>query len=532
MKRFFILISCLLLIVSLSISALAARVAIDWKDYIDYTYPGIDYDINDVFIPSGQTGCVWTFYLETQTVSGSSESRFSYTFGDVTDLSYYNVRFRLQDDMMLDVSSLSQQSSLDVHFLLSADVVGRVRYRSYVYYYDSSGNALNSVESTWAILPSGDIFTIPIDLTSMPSGTEYLSFDFQFIGNNTSDYPIVSGDSVSFTYLGISFETYSPGTLVFDPMIIEPQDYLVNESSNGTTSTLFVSVPAEDITMQWHLLRDDDYSIIKQSYGNPFPVTLDRQEYDYWIDCLVYDKLDITDIVDGSTMTVDFDILPELGQYEPLVGSVRYQVRYFDNSGNLLDNVNFFVVPDANWFDETKLDLEINKPAGAVTMSFYLQFMDIYSEQLPCTFTLELKSVSFVCDIPTMVRVQQETGRTNQLLEEIKDGWEPDPSLPSFNDSLEDSLDKEDQIIDQLDPDGVVGDLDDIQVTVLDRILLLANSFQMISLMFQAFLKVPVLEVVAYVSLLLGLLASLLGIGMAAGRAVSRREARSGKKGK
>lgn len=108
-----------------------------------------------------------------------------------------------------------------------------------------------------------------------------------------------------------------------------------------------------------------------------------------------FDRLDISDIVNGSTLTVDFKIKPTLTDAEPIIDAVRYQVRYFDAYGNLLDGVHFLSVPNSDWFTDAKLDLQIDKPAGAVSMTFIAQFMDIYSEQLPCSFSVDLESVNF-----------------------------------------------------------------------------------------------------------------------------------------
>lgn len=303
---------------------------------------------------------------------------------------------------------------------------------------------------------------------------------------------------------------------------IDPVAYIVSESANGDNNYINVRVPADDLTITWSKRQGGVASYNQTGSSASFPA--DAVAFDIYTN--ISPRVDITALVDGTTITMQYQVSNN-GNSQPQAANGRWFFRYLDIDGNIISDQITTISASAD-FNTTYISTTLDKPDNATHMYLYFQWLGVTAGS---SFTVTVTGLKFSCLVSALQRVQQETGKTNELLEKAMNGWEPAPTLPPFHDSMQDSFNKEDQIIDQLDPDGVIGDLDAIQVTVLDRILLLANSFQMISLMFQAFLKVPVIEIVAYISLLLGLLASLLGIGIAAGRAASRREGRSGKKG-
>lgn len=301
---------------------------------------------------------------------------------------------------------------------------------------------------------------------------------------------------------------------------ISPEDYIVEETSNGDISTLYVTVPGEDLRIKWNLLNGSTYATIKEEEAQAFTVTLTASPSKYWVGCQVFDYLDITDIVDGSTLSVKYNIEYELATYQPLVGSIRYQIRYFDADGIMLDSVKFVTVPSANFFDETALDVTIDKPEGAVKMTFILQFMDITTEQTPITFRLNLESVSFVCDIPTMVRVQQETGRTNKLLEDIIE-YKPTPKPPEFQEGLEGVEGREDAIVGEFE-DGTLENFGGNIVDASEYLGQFASTFTLVQHMWEPFIQMPWLNAILVCSLALGLLGGFLGIFVTTARSDSK----------
>ena len=100
-------------------------------------------------------------------------------------------------------------------------------------------------------------------------------------------------------------------------------------------------------------------------------------------------------------------------------------------------------------------------------------------------------------------------------IDQIINGYDPDPETPPVNDDVDDMHQAEDEVLEQFQPDRVYDDLDDMTVTILDKLVLLVNAFGLITLMFDALLGIPELGLLAYISLCLGLLAALLGIGVA-----------------
>lgn len=141
--------------------------------------------------------------------------------------------------------------------------------------------------------------------------------------------------------------------------------------------------------------------------------------------------------------------------------------------------------------------------------------------------------------IDALKQLEENTGKTNTLLEKALEKLdditdrEPEPVEPTWGESSGDASDKEEEILDQLDPDKVTNDLADIHLTLVDNLMLYTNAFAAISAIWVLLIDVPFIKIILYCSLLFGLLAAFLGMGMAAGRASDRRSGRSsGKKGK
>lgn len=159
--------------------------------------------------------------------------------------------------------------------------------------------------------------------------------------------------------------------------------------------------------------------------------------------------------------------------------------------------------------------------------------------------------------ISSLYRLQEETGRTNELLTEVNrqladqgitmdqildqqqqtnDKLDnivdhvPTPENPGFQDSVDDLEDIENGALDKVE-DGM-DDADQVFTSVFDVLGDYLQSFAAVSIIFETFADMPFFTALLSVSLALGIVAALLGIGLDAVRSSSRSSARSSKKGR
>lgn len=239
-------------------------------------YPGVDFDTNDVFIPADSLTPMWNVSgvgnIYGSTLSYNNDTEGQYVTFTLRPFSTYGD--------MLSLDGIDLQSSLN--FFIDCN---KYDLRTYGYFcryecIDATGQKIAQFDSPTADFQN-NYGVISVDLSSLPEGTVGLRPVL------ITQYIMPAG-TYSFNFLGISFDVLTPGTQVKPtPIVIQPQDFLVNESSNGSTSTLTVSVPSAKLDYLWTLLRNDTFDTISQSSTNPFNVTIDRLEYDYWIGCQV-----------------------------------------------------------------------------------------------------------------------------------------------------------------------------------------------------------------------------------------------------
>lgn len=508
MKRILVsVVSIMLIFTVIVVPALAAT--LDPDDYLVNSYEQDDTIVDVYEVSSTQT---WSCRaVSPGTGSGAFSSGFMEAGTNIGPTIY-----PIGSDMV-DVSGLVNDYVLNFSLDFSVDISGTVGDKCYfsfvLFTYDSNLNrtahSLRSFASDLDLVE--DNFSVGVNWV-VPDGVCYVQPAIDV------SVTFVSGGSVVIDCDGFKITRVSD--VPPPPGKLNPTDFIVDEVTNGDTNTLYVDFPASAFSSpRWYILSGDTYDVLKKEFGLDISYFFDTAYGSrYWVDLAptYNDMIDISDIPTGTTVILDSDISHN-NTFNSM--GIRYQVYYFDAYGESL-GVNV-MAEQAGDFNNGEYSFVLDKPDGAVYMAVIFQAMNVIPDT-SATYTLTFNRLRFVCDIPTMVRVQQETGRTNELLDKIMNGWEPNPTLPPFHDSMQDSFDKEDQIIDQLDPDQVQDDLGDMHLTVMDQILLHANAFQMIQLIFVAFLDVPVIGVIVYLSLLLGLLAAFLGMGVAAGKAFSR----------
>ena len=202
--------------------------------------------------------------------------------------------------------------------------------------------------------------------------------------------------------------------------VVDPTDYITNESISGDNNIVSISIPAADVDPYWQISNSNaPYVAIEIVDG--IDVEIDPDEPDsVWLSVLMRNSVDISSFVDGNTVTVNFTISVEDNTEEgPWVSNVRFNLYYLDSAGNVLNEWTEFYAT-APQLGSNSLTFTLDKPIGAVSMRFALRLENVWNWYNPiiCTFD----SVDFTTSIPSLLRQQQETGKTNKLLDELVNG--------------------------------------------------------------------------------------------------------------
>lgn len=129
----------------------------------------------------------------------------------------------------------------------------------------------------------------------------------------------------------------------------------------------------------------------------------------------------------------------------------------------------------------------------------------------------------------TMEEILDQQQQTNDKIDEIID-HEPTPERPDWQDSVDDLEDAEQDAM-----ENVQNGMDDANKTfdsALDTLSQYAASFAGLTILFNSFADMPFFTALLSISLSLGIVAAILGIGIDAARSSSRAKARSSKKGR
>lgn len=294
---------------------------------------------------------------------------------------------------------------------------------------------------------------------------------------------------------------------------LDYNDYIYNIEVDDDLDIVSVSIPVSTFSKITWRVWDRSVSgqpVVADTTGQSFTYAYNpSHQYLVNVNPFAGDYLDLSDIPDQTTIIFSYSV--EGLAYAGDSGiRAAVTVNYYDANHGSLSYVNG---PQQNgqFLEVNQVAYTISKPSGAAYARFGMNFVDL-SVLGNSASTAELESVTFQFSISSLTRLQQETGRTNKLLDQIMNGYDPEPTPPSVQDSVDDMHDAEDEVIENFQPDRVYDDLDDMTVTILDQLVLFANAFGLITLMFNAFLAIPELGLLAYISLCIGLLAALLGI--------------------
>ena len=341
----------------------------------------------------------------------------------------------------------------------------------------------------------------------------------------------------------------SPASAVYDY-----NDFITNIEVDGDKDIVTFSVPLDSFKIQF---VSSEIGLNETFYSNSFSWPLESlRTYDLY--AYAFSKggyLDVTNIPDGSLVTFDVSISsvqPAGGYSTP---SWSTQIYYYDKNKTFLGQNNVFHDKDAirNNFS---FEMTMNKVAGASQATFNLimkELQPFYS----CDFTFTIESLNLTLSISSLYRLQEQTGKTNEILsavekkleqngqklddvisgidqngeklDEIING-EVEPVRPEGSDSI-DSLEKiEDDLLNSAG-DG----LSDYQQYIDDSLTVIEGhipAFAMMSMVFDSFINVGWLRGIFVISLSLGIFGYLVNIAFKAAGDAKSKSARNSKGGK
>lgn len=282
--------------------------------------------------------------------------------------------------------------------------------------------------------------------------------------------------------------------------VIDPIDYIVTESANGDNNWINVSIPSSAVTIKWDKTKNGSWTNAQTGSSATFPA--DLQSHDIYSS--VTTPIDITSIIDGTTITMQYSCTVNAG-VQPQASNGRWFFRYLDVNGAIIrDQVTTINITSD--FDTSYISVIMDKPDNAVAMNVYYQWLDTTAQN---SFTININSINFSCLVSALQRVQQETGKTNELLEEVINGYVPDSTVPGGGVG-EDLDDKQQDALNQVG-DGSQA-FEDVQVGVLDSLALYATSFLAVGVLLDTFLEIDFVDNLFVISLAVGSFALLLGL--------------------
>ena len=353
--------------------------------------------------------------------------------------------------------------------------------------------------------------------------------------------------------------------------LIDYNDYVYKVEVVGDQVLVYVKIPAD---MAWIRVYDryDSYNEIYRDYGVSHDIPFVPGE-SYRIEVGIFGYrygnvgLDLslippgTRIVSGMGFNFDGDVPSEdwggmtiakprvyYHYYEKDSQDVLYSDNYLLDSSDENGYLNIDFVYDTH-------EVQSIDNAQRLTITYFWQPIEWIADPVPTGITVS--DTTLVFTISSLLRHQQLTGKTNELLKEVE------LQLAEQGKTLDDIRDQNDIIIDQNDqiingevtpeaPDGAdrFDDLDDVEAGLRDDaqdgldtgieitqnalqiILQYASAFACAGWIFECFSTLPIFTALLFVSMALGVFGLVVNLAHDVGRASNRKNSKSGKSGK
>lgn len=235
---------------------------------------------------------------------------------------------------------------------------------------------------------------------------------------------------------------------------IDYTEYITDIRVDGDNDIVTAVMPTDGC--RWTLYAEPSYELIS-TVDNPATFFVGKAPYSedaiYCIECLPFSKqrLDITNIPSGSILDFAFVLDGYNGGYNTPLLKVSF--RYYDKDGKLLEQKNTTVGNTPIW--DFTFSSELDKPVGAVALSVSLgfhSFSKLYPDESPY-ITCTLDKIVLEMQISSLYRLQQETGKTNAILDKVE------KQLEKQGQTLEDVLASQNQTNEKLEElPGEIGD--------------------------------------------------------------------------
>lgn len=268
-------------------------------------------------------------------------------------------------------------------------------------------------------------------------------------------------------------------------------DYIVSDSYQDGQNHLQVRIPLSEFQdAYWSIYENQtgSYKFIKGQVGAALYMEVAKymknENNPLMVDFFAFkggDYLSLSDIPSGSELTLEYKIKDYEGSYPDF--SCNWVINYYDASHELISTVNTpQVLGD---FVTNAVTIEIDKPTGAMYMTCSVRWRNLSLLYTDGYLDLSVSAFVFDLSIDAMLREQQETGKTNKLLQEVSDALnETIPGADQSIDKSESAQDKLDQVGDALESvtKPAVGDID---ISIENYVT--PEASEQISSFFQAF---------------------------------------------
>lgn len=338
--------------------------------------------------------------------------------------------------------------------------------------------------------------------------------------------------------LFVSFACLSVGAAELDY-----NDYVTDVQVDGDNDIVTVSFPVDGALIQ---LYDGSFNFITEGYGS---LSFDAvSNFAYRIDIMPLwgNYLDLTNIPQDTSISMSLHTDSSgLGFF--WADSVTSQVMLAFPYDNSLRWVFFDEVRNDNFDYTYSFNLDKSTGTGSYypSVRFDYVFRNVYLDAGQRSISVD--SFTLHMSISSLYRLQQTSGKTNQILSEVeKQLADQGKTLDEVLESQKDTNNKLDDIINRpVEPEtpsgsDVFDDLDDaeneirdeaqsgldagldIQNNVLDIFLQYTSAFAAAGAVFGLFSEIPFFASLLYISIAIGIFALLLNLSVEAGQSASQ----------